>query len=525
MTASNMGISPIERILQVALKYPDRPALELHDASYSYRELTESAASIAESISDLKDSNPYVAVMADKSFACYTGILGILMAGKAYLPLNPRFPAARNAYMLEKARIRMIVSGENSDDELDNIVENYPSGIYVIFPERIGLTPLTPSPLFPLSNWRGGQGVRQNPAYLLFTSGTTGKPKGVPVSIGNLASYLEFMLKTYNFIPEDRFTQNFDLTFDLSVHDLFLAWSSGACLCVPRDNSSFEMARFIREKEPTVWFSVPSVVLLMEMMRLLKPGAFPSIRLSYFCGEALHSKTADVWKKAVPQSRVVNLYGPTEATIAISHYELPGNIKEWKSEIGIVSIGRIFEGNTMLIRGWNSQVTSQVTCEVNEGELCLRGDQVVKGYFENEVADSEAFFIDPDSMSKFYKTGDLVKVDEDGDLFYLGRKDSEVKISGYRVNLKEIENVLAEYELVAQAVITCDQDTEGQGTIQAYILGKKAARIDDKELDAFCRQRLPWYMVPGKYNFVEEIPLNMNGKVDLAALKLKYGNG
>jgi acyl-coenzyme A synthetase/AMP-(fatty) acid ligase len=363
----------------------------------------------------------------------------------------------------------------------------------------------------------GVKGVRQAPAYLFFTSGTTGKPKGVPVSSGNLSSYLDFMLRTYDFQPEDRFTQNFDLTFDLSVHDIFLAWSSGACLCVPHDNSSFVMAGFIREKKPTVWFSVPSVVMLMGRMRLLKPGAFPSIRLSFFCGEALHSRTADAWKSAALQSRIVNLYGPTEATIAISQYELPDNSKLWKSALGIISIGRVFKGNRFTLQG-----AGPVQCE---GELCLSGNQVVDGYFENEEADKDSFCIDPVSRQKWYNTGDLVKEDKDGDLFFYGRKDAEVKISGYRVNLKEIENVLAGYEAVAQTVVIFEQDEEGQGTIVAFILGNKSQKIEEKALDSECRQQLPWYMVPGKYIFVDEIPLNTNGKVDVAALKMKWTNG
>lgn len=505
VSGSNMSKSPVERVLKTALKYPDRPALELHNASYSYRELTEAAASVAGSISDLNDQCPFVAVVADKSFSCYAGILGIMMAGKAYLPLNPRFPAARNAYMLEKARARTLIAGDNTDDEPDDILDHNPSGMYVIFPEG-GTSQVTCEVTLP-----------QNPAYLLFTSGTTGKPKGVPVSNRNVACYLDFMLKSYDFQPEDRFTQNFDLTFDLSVHDLFLAWSSGACLCVPQDNSSFAMARFIREKKPTVWFSVPSIVMLMERMRLLKPAAFPSVRLSFFCGEAFHSRSAAAWKTAAPQSRLVNLYGPTEATIAVTHYELPDKPGQWKSKLGIISIGRVFEGNSMMIQGGTSQVGA--------GELCLSGNQVVEGYFENEKADREAFFQDPDQQQLWYKTGDLVKVDEDGDLFFLGRKDAEVKISGYRVNLKEIENVLAGYEPVGQAVVIFEQAADGQGDILAFILGNKPEKIEEKELDTFCRRQLPWYMVPGKFIFVEEIPLNPNGKVDLASLKKTYNDG
>ena len=219
MTApgSNPFLSPAEKVMQSAEKYADRVALELHDAAYTYRELTQASASVARAILDLNDPNPFVAVMADKSFSCYAGILGVLMAGKAYLPVNPRFPLARNLFMLEKSRVRIIIAGEYSDNELDTILDTYPAGMYVIFHE--GTTSQVTSQVtceVPEIT---------NPAYLLFTSGTTGKPKGVPVSIGNLTSYLDFMLKAFDFQPDDRFTQNFDLTFDLSVHDIFLAWT------------------------------------------------------------------------------------------------------------------------------------------------------------------------------------------------------------------------------------------------------------------------------------------------------------
>jgi amino acid adenylation domain-containing protein len=487
--AGGEGSEVCERVLRAAKTYPDRPALELHNAAYTYKELIEAAEVIANSINLLNDPYPFIAIIADKSFSCFAGILGILITGRAYLPINPRFPEARNQYMLEKAGVRTIIQ--------DGIIKD--------------LTPLPPLQMERGKRGQGVKGVRSSLAYLLFTSGTTGQPKGVPVSHGNLAAYLDFMLKAYDFSPEDRFTQIFDLTFDLSVHDMFLAWSTGACLCVPEDNSSFAMARFIHEKQPSVWFSVPSVVNLMDRMRLLKPGAFPSIRLSFFCGEALQVQTAGAWKKAAGNSKLVNLYGPTEATIAISRYKLPEEIGNWKMEIGILSIGKLFEGNSYLL---NKEIGA-----AEPGELCLAGKQVVEGYFENEEADQQAFFIDPESGLKYYRTGDIVKADADGDLFYLGRKDSEVKISGYRVNLKEIENVIDGYENISQSVVIYDE-----GAILAFITDKDENAVE-KYLDAYCRERLPWYMVPGKFIFVDEIPLNVNGKIDKAALLKKFYDG
>lgn len=498
------------QVWQSVKQFPDRPALELGDRQYAYLELYRAAASITRAILDLDDPNPFVAVMADKSFTCYAGILGVLMAGKAYLPLNPRFPASRNLFMLEKARIRVFLAGDYSDEELEKVLDNYTGEIFIIFPEETGLQEnekFLPKIVSP-----------DDPAYLLFTSGTTGQPKGVAVSNGNVTSYLNNIRQKFDFGTGDRFTQNFDLTFDLSVHDIFLAWSTGACLLVPDDNSSFAMSRFIRENQPTVWFSVPSVVKLMDRMRLLKPGAFPSIRLSFFCGEALMAKTALAWQKAVPQSGIINLYGPTEATIAISSYELPEDSKQWKTKLGIVSIGQLFEGNSYILLKENPTA--------DNGELCLAGPQVVSGYFENEQADRAFFFHDDLNKINFYKTGDIVCADAFGNLFYLGRKDTEVKISGFRVNLKEIENHLEQSDKVSQSVVVFDQSDAGDGILIAFILGEFEDHLEaENKLDEFCRRHLPWYMIPGKFIFVKDIPLNTNGKTDKDALIRNYYHG
>ena len=476
---NHRGENLASRFLETASHNPDRPALEKGNIVISYRELADTSQNIARAIMTSGDDRPFVAVMADKSPECYSAILGILMTGKGYLPLNPRFPEARNRFMLEKAGISTLIKS-GSLEFLEPMIR----------PD-----------------------AKPDPAYLLFTSGTTGEPKGVQISHGNVCSYLDFMLRSYDFSPEDRFTQNFDLTFDLSVHDLFLCWSVGACLCVPEDGSSFSMARFIKEIKPTAWFSVPSVAMLMDRMRLLKPGAFPGIRLSFFCGEPLYVKTAEAWRNAAPSSRIINLYGPTEATIAISHYELPTGLIKIKEELGIVSIGKVFENNHFLIHNADNS---------GKGELCLFGPQVTEGYFDNPAADQQSFFIQEKTFDKCYKTGDLVRVDHEGDLFYLGRSDSEVKISGYRVNLREVENVLNTYDRVDQAVVYYEADAGGEQVLLAFILPEAGEKLSEADITGFCRMRLPWYMVPGKIIFVSDLPLNANGKVDRAAILEKY---
>ena len=263
----------------------------------------------------------------------------------------------------------------------------------------------------------------------------------------------------------------------------------------------------MKDLQPTVWFSVPSVAILMQRMRLLKDDLFPWIRLSFFCGEAFPLEVAQAWKKAAPASSIVNLYGPTETTIAVSSYVLPKETFNIKSHSGIVSIGNIFPGHKYL-KGLD---------EFSVSTLYISGPQVVSGYFRDHLQTGEKFFRMGDPWEWYYNTGDLVEEDDEGDLFFLGREDSEVKISGYRVNLQEIDHVLASYTSVQQAVTLYLSSGSATNVLVAFIISEKKDEDTISILD-HCRQRLPVYMVPEKIIFVKAMPLNPNGKVDRPAL-------
>ncbi len=473
MESAENKLSFPENLFRSATGFGKLPAIESPEGIFSYKQLLDEAERIRDLIIRARSTSPFVAVIADKSLQCYASILGILMADKAYLPLNPRFPESRNRFMIRKSGAGLLLH----------------DGL----PERLDAEHTQ------LAEVADGAGL---PAYLLFTSGTTGEPKGVVIRRKQVEAYLRNITGMFPFYPSDRFTQNFDLTFDLSVHDLFLCWTSGACLCVPADSSAFGMSKFLRAAKPTVWFSVPTTALLLHRMRLLQPNTFPWIRLSFFCGEPLLESTAVAWKSAVSGAPVVNLYGPTEATIAISAYRLPNDENSIGKKNGIVSIGRIFNGNQYLLRDFSGQQSS---------ELCLAGSQVIPNYFHNAEADRQAFFTDPVTGMVFYRTGDLAESDSEGNLYYLGRIDSEVKIAGYRVNLKEVEHALSAIPGVAQPVAAYHAPG---GVLFAFILAEGQRRPDEVQVRDHCLATLPWYMVPGKIIFVDEIPLNENGKTD-----------
>jgi amino acid adenylation domain-containing protein len=464
------------RLQKAFKKYSANPALRVDGITYTYAELYASAISIAHYIQkEYTDHNGPMAVPGGKGFHTFAGICGILLSSRAYMPLNRKFPEARNNSMIELSGAKVLDTDIAIGDDIHEEIEI--------------------------------NAQEEDTAYLLFTSGTTGTPKGVPVSNSNVCAYLDHVLDEWDFREDDKFSQTFDLTFDLSVHDMFVCWLSGACLCIPDDDSAFKLAKYIKEQQISVWFSVPSAAMLMNKMRLLKTSSLESIRLSFFCGEPLPAEIADAWQAATGGSRLINLYGPSEATISITAFSWDEkNRKEMK---GIASLGKIFSKQDFLLLD-----TDKMKRHPDRGELCLGGSQVIKAYLNNPELSANYFIQLDEEEGIWYRTGDLACLDEEGDLFFLGRTDTEVKISGYRVNLMEIEAVVRDAGAREVAAVTDEKDTPG---IVCWISGEPKA--DEQSLLEACRRELPWYMIPERIIFVEEMPLNVNGKTDRNKLK------
>lgn len=499
----------VKSIHAIAAKAPERIALESAGESWTYATLFRVAGAVGNALHEYAGrGDSVIGLWASGNPFTYAALLGTMMAGKTYLPLNPAFPAGRNGYILEKTGCRHIILDPQSLHEFDRQFGESRHNFRLLVNGGSGSLPgevlekydhKTVSPEAErLQHWEKPPADRT--AYIMFTSGSTGNPKGVPVSHGNLMAYLENVLNIVDFNPMDRFSQTFDLTFDLSVHDIFACWLSGGCLCIPEGENALTMAKYIERRKITVWFSVPSLAVMMDKMRLLKPGKFPSLRWSLFCGEPLMNTTAQKWTRAAPNSRLLNLYGPTEATIAISAcaWKSPGKAKN-----GIVSIGRIFGDQEYAIKGMGDGPA---------GMLMLRGSQVVAGYFENENATRDNF---PEEQGeRWYLTGDLVEEDEEGYLYFAGRKDQEVKIRGYRVNLLEVEQVMRE-KTGKNVVVIPGRNKEGMvTTLVAVVEHPEGKPLASHEILDACRRELPAYMMPSRVLTMERFPLNTNKKTD-----------
>jgi amino acid adenylation domain-containing protein len=503
-------------------RFGEHPALVVNGERLSYRQLSHKVVALASVIDSVKeDSYPLVGLLAHRSVNAYAGVLGILGAGKGYVPLNPKFPPERTRSMLLLSGCRTLVVGSECVSQLPKLLPRLEQSLTVILPDVSDLASISSE--FSNHRFVFAGDISQAPphsfrtdiegdaiAYLMFTSGSTGVPKGVPIYHRNVQSYVRYVCDHYQVTERDRFSQEFDLTFDLSVHDMFVCWERGACLfCVP-EQSAMAPAKFIRDHELTMWFSVPSVIGLLSRLRLLAPKSFPSLRYSLFCGEPLPAASAERWLQAASNSLLENLYGPTETTIAITHYRWDEKRSPEECVNGIVPIGWPFKGQIACIVGENGVELPPG----RTGELCLHGSQVTTGYWNDGEKTREQFIhLIEKGEALWYRTGDLVRKDESGCICYLGRTDHQCKIRGYRVELQEIEAVLRKVCNTEQAISIPWPVREGSadGTV-AIIAGEQT--LDEKRIVSFCSELLPPYMVPSRIYFVEHLPLNANGKID-----------
>jgi amino acid adenylation domain-containing protein len=342
---------------------------------------------------------------------------------------------------------------------------------------------------------------------VFFTSGTTGAPKGVPISHENVLAYLRGIRSITEISADDRVMQVVDLTFDLSVHDIFLAWTSGACLISIPENGTLLSTRFVQEHRATHWLSVPSAAALVKQAGLLEPGTMPTLKYSFFCGEALTGAVAESWATAAPNSEVWNIYGPTEATVAFSARRYtPGQVPP----PAVVSLGEPFPEQRM-------ELFTDDALRVHDGigEICLSGSQVTEGYWNAPELTAQRFF-EADGR-RWYRTGDLGRYVADEGYAYLGRADRQVKIRGYRVELQDVENSVRE-ATNCDLVAVIPHPIDDNGAVLGCVAVAVGGQVGPKALER-CRQLLPDYMVPTEIIQIAEMPLNANGKIDHRAVR------
>jgi amino acid adenylation domain-containing protein len=492
----------IEKLLSSFTTNADKIAIFSGGKAFTYGELASKVGFLQQLMKKETGQQQKVGVIANDDLGTYASIISCLLSGISFVPIDPAHPSERNKSVVIQSGIRCILDSLEraerslpfSEDEVKVIFTGgEPAHSYV--PEYHNLQ-------------------ESNQAYILFTSGTTGIPKGVPVSRNNLNSFLEAVFSgSISISADDRFMQVFDLTFDLSVYSLLVPLIAGATLySLPKKGVRYTAAiAMIEEHKITHVLTVPSFVSLLRPY--FSEIRLPQIRTWLFCGEALKADMVQEWMTCLPNAQVFNVYGPTEATIFCSASQIEAG-KVIKEHHGIVSIGKPFSGVRFIIL---DEEGNEAGIGVS-GELCISGKQTTTGYLGNEELNRTAFVELPmgGGQELFYRTGDLAYYDEAGDFYFIGRKDTQIKIQGFRVELGEIENAANKQDGVMESVALAEPDKRGFPVIYLFLRG---STIQKEGLINSLRLLLPEYMMPRQVWIMDDFPLNLNGKIDKNELR------
>jgi amino acid adenylation domain-containing protein len=513
-----MSLNLAHGFYESSLRFPDNIALSIGTLELTYAQLRELAQPVADWLRRNKQAAaPRVGILASRSLSTYAGILGTCWGGGTYVPISTKLPEDRLIQLLGRIRAEaLIVDSEGLlllsrrvlshcprlmlGPELAASVEmQSDANMKVVVAGKGGLSSFDaedrPVPVEP-----------KHLGYIEFTSGTTGIPKGVTISAGAVAHFIGAMQARYAFEPTDRVAGLAEITFDISVFDMFATWNCGAALCVAPATQLIAPAGFIHRQRATVIFTVPSVASNMKRMKMLVPGAMPSLRYSLFSGEPLPVISATLWMQAAPNSIVDDLFGPTEATVVCTGQRFTGPENATPNR-GVVAIGKPFDGMEVAI----VDPALEVLPDGEQGELLLAGPQLSSGYFDAEDLTRASF---PVLQGKrWYRTGDLAYRDTSGIFHHLGRIDNQVKVRGLRVELEEVEAYLREiYRTDSVAAVAWPVDHGSAKGIVAFVSGQFG--MDDPDIGTQIKDRLPGYMVPSTVHRVDSLPLNANGKVN-----------
>lgn len=483
-------------------KHTSRRAFRIGTTDFTYQQYSDAVAQIRSAIrTGVSEEQRNIGLVVNDDLETYAAILACWFEGRAYVPLNTTMPAERNDDVIAQAEILTII--DSSPESIFSKYNLISSKSLEARPEEVPPREVSSSDL----------------AYIFFTSGTTGVPKGVPITFANLTGFVEAYNRMgyHSMDHTDRVLQMFELTFDLSVMSYLIPLLHGAAIFpIPKDKVKYSyIFELMEDHELTVALMVPSI--LHYLRPYFDEINCPSMRFNMFCGEALPIDITEEWSKCIPNARIANVYGPTEDTIFCTDYEYNRDGHN-KSYNGVMGIGQSMYGNMTIIVDDDNNILG----EGEKGELCLGGVQLTLGYWKNPTKNAEVFFY-VDYMGKptrFYRTGDLCSRDKDGDLSYLGRIDFQTKIQGFRVELSEIEyrakEVLPKVNVVAVAYHNQLSNAE-----IGLVIESKA--LDTGVLSTYLSRKLPGYMLPSEIMFLDAFPLNTNGKTDRKALSQLFG--
>lgn len=520
----------LQQLLEIsARRTPDAVAVVCGDAAISYRRLDETADRLAHTL-QMRGvcRGDRVGIYLSKSVESLEAIFGILKAGAVYVPLDPGAPVKRVAFIIGNCAMKALVTSRKKLEGLKSVLADRPSPDSVVLTDD-GVTEEGGAWVDRVVTWAETMGapggwlqeaqpvIEDDLAYILYTSGSTGEPKGVMISHRAALTFVDWAASHFSITPSDRVSNHAPLHFDLSIFDIFSAIRAGAAVVlVPEELSVFplDLADFIENERITIWYSVPSVLTALVLHGGLHRHRFASLAKILFAGEVFPIRYLRQLKAAIPHAQYYNLYGPTETNVCTVY-----PIQEIAPErVEAVPIGAACANTDVFAVNERNQIVRPG--EV--GELYVRGPSLMKGYWGLPEKTKQTLVLYPVGSSGLeevvYRTGDLVKTDQDGNYVFLGRRDNMIKSRGYRIELGEIETVLYSHPDVEEVAVLAIPDERIGNVIKAIVVRKAGSRATKGEIESFCAERIPKYMIPGSIEFCTGLPKTSTGKIDRTLL-------
>lgn len=495
-----MQKSVIEYLSHTVSLMPEKVAVKDGVKSITFQELWGAAQIIATQINSFNFRNQPIGVYLTKGCTMIETFAGINMSCNFYVPLDVKSPFARVNSILGVLDCQIVITDRNHYDALESfcdktilVIEEMLDGIQidVTWQEKMR------------------RQIDTDPIYSIFTSGSTGTPKGVVISHRGVIDFIDWARDTFKIDSSFVIGNQAPFYFDNSTMDIYLMYSTGATLCViPEDKFVFpsKLIDYLNENEVSHIFWVPSVLVNVANMNVLESKRPNYLKHIYFCGEVMPTRTLNYWKKYLPNCQYVNLYGPTEITDVCSYYEVNRAFRDDEP----LPIGGPCTNTDILIL-----VDNHREAEKGEhGELCVRGTSLSMGYYNDPEKTSQAFVQNPLNKNYpeiIYKTGDIVYLNQYGEIMYVGRKDSQIKHGGYRIELGEIENAIMSSHVLDYCCIV--YDFVNKDIVMYY---QSATELNIGDFRKKVMEKIPRYMLPTKFVLVDVLKKNGSGKIDRA---------
>ena len=469
-----------------------------------------------------------VVIYQERSATVVLSIIGVLKADAIYIPVDAKTPGSRLEKIIKDCQPTAIICDGRRKKEIEALGTDVGgSRSIVVLADVNNIADKGFAPNAYLEEMSGQfdanpeyQNIDTDAACILYTSGSTGNPKGVVISHRNILSYIDWAVDCFGIGSDDRILCTAPFHFDMSTFDIYASFAAGATLCIAPDQYLLfpnKLLDMMEKEKITIWKGVSSLLMYLSATSSLKENRIPSLRIVLFGGEVLPTKHLIRWMETFPKKKFYNVYGPTEATGISAYYPvetIPANAGE------PVPIGKACANTEIFLMTGDDRVA-----EVGEtGELCIRGSGLSTGYWKDPGKTERSFVPNPlgeNPNDRMYRTGDLGRMRPDGNLEYLGRKDFQVKFMGYRIELHEIEKALLSLGKIDQTVVLlCEYGCNDMQELVAFVEGP--AVTEDTDLLRDLTNLLPPYMIPRRLIRMEKIPLNDRGKTDRDVLRAHY---